>query len=111
VSNTSGADKFRAFSRVVGRRAGEHPVTKATYVAGRGFLATVRHVVQGLFHQITGLFFLIFGLVVGYAGIREYRAYLAGLMGPGRSILAGVLALMFFYFAISAFVRAGRKKT
>lgn len=62
-----------------------------------------------LFHQITGLFFLIFGLVVGLACYREYRVYQAGSIGPGRAILAGFLALLFFYFAFSNFIRAGRK--
>lgn len=57
-----------------------------------------------------GLFFLVFGLVVAYGAFREYRAYTAGKMGPGRAIMAAVLAAMFLYFAISAFIRAGRKK-
>lgn len=110
VPEHSGADKFRAASRVIGRRAGENRITRATYSAGRTFLETVRHVIQVLFHQVTGLFFLIFGLVVAFACVREYRAYAAGQMGPGRAILAGVLAALFLYFAISNFARAGHKR-
>jgi hypothetical protein len=63
-----------------------------------------------LFHQVTGLFFLVFGLMVIYAAIREYRAYSSGTIGPGRAILAGILGLMFVYFAATAFIRAGRRK-
>jgi hypothetical protein len=59
---------------------------------------------------VTGLFFLVFGLLVGYAGYREYVAYTLGKFGPGRAVLAVILALMFVYFGLSAFVRAGRKK-
>ncbi len=110
VPESSGTDKFRAVSRVVGRRAGESRLTRATWAAGRSFLGTVGHIVHVLFHQITGLFFLIFGVVVALACLREYRAYLAGQMGPGRSILAGILAAAFVYFAISNFARAGRKR-
>lgn len=110
VPETSGADKFRAASRVIGRRAGGSRWSRATYTAGRTFLETVRHVVHVLFHQVTGLFFLLFGMVVGLACYREYRVYEAGKIGPGRAILAGILALLFLYFAVSNFSRAGRKK-
>lgn len=110
VPEHSGTDKFRAVSRVVGRRAGENRLTRATWAAGRTFLGTVGHIIHVLFHQVTGLFFLIFGLMVTYAGMREYRAYAAGQMGPGRAILAGIIAAAFLYFAISNFARAGRKR-
>lgn len=110
MSDSPGADKFRAVSRVVGRRAGQSRWSRASYHAGRGFLNSVSNVVHGLFHQVTGLFFLVFGLLVGYAAFREYRVYTLGKFGPGRAILAAVLALMFIYFALSAFVRSGRKR-
>jgi hypothetical protein len=70
----------------------------------------VGHIIHVLFHQVTGLFFLIFGLMVAFGCLREYRAYAAGQMGPGRAILAGILAVTFLYFAISNFARAGRKR-
>jgi hypothetical protein len=111
VPNPSGTDKFRAVSRVVGRRAGENRWTRASYVAGRGFLGSVGHVLHGLFHQVTGLFFLVFGIVLAFAAYREYHSYTLGRMGPGRAILAGVLGAMFLYFAFSAFLRAGRKRS
>jgi len=94
----------------VGRRAGGNRLTRATWAAGRSFLGTVGHVIHVLFHQITGLFFLIFGVGVAFACVREYRHYQAGQMGPGRAVLAGMLAATFLYFAISNFARAGRKR-
>ena len=97
-------------SRVVGRRAGQNRWTRASYLAGRGFLGSVAHVLHALFHQVTGVFFLVFGLVVAFAAFREYHAYTLGKMGPGRAVLAGVLAVMFLYFAFSAFLRSGRKR-
>jgi hypothetical protein len=110
VPESSGTNKFRAVSRVVGRQAGQSRWSRATYHAGRGFLNSVRNVLHVLFHQVTGLFFLVFGAIVGFAAYREYLGYTAGKFGPGRAVLAGVLGLMFFYFGINAFVRAGRKK-
>ena len=109
MPETSGTDKFRAVSRVIGRRAGSNRWSRATYSAGRSFLGTVRNVLHVLFHQVTGLFFLLFGLVVAVACYREYHAYQAGMIGPGRAILAGFLALLFVYFAVSNFARAARK--
>ena len=110
MAETSGADKFRAASRLIGRRAGASRWSRATYTAGRTFLGTVHHVLHVIFHQVTGLFFLVFGIIVSLACYREYRGYAAGALGPGKVILAGVIAVLFFYFAMSNFARAGRKR-
>ncbi len=110
MPDISGSDKFRAFSRVIGRRAGQSRWSRASYVAGKSFFGTVGHVLHVLFHQITGLFFLVFAGIVSLAAFREYHAYQAGKIGPGKAVLAGVLAALFLYFAISNFGRAGRKK-
>lgn len=67
-------------------------------------------VVHVLWHQVTGLFFFVFGAGIAWAAIEEYRHYAAGQYGPGRPILASILALMFLYFALSAFHRAGGKR-
>jgi hypothetical protein len=63
-----------------------------------------------LWHEVTGLFFLVFGAVLALAAVREYRHYAAGQGGAGRPILAATLGLMFLYFGVSAFRRAGRRK-
>jgi len=108
VPNPSGTNKFRAFSRVVGRQAGQSRWTRATYQGASSFLRSVGHVIRALWHEVTGLFFFLFGAGIALAAVREYRQYAAGQYGPGRPILAAVLALMFFYFALSAFHRAKR---
>jgi len=111
VPNPTGSDKFRAFSRVVGRQAGQSRWTRATYQGGNAFLRSVSRAVNVLWHEVTGFFFFVFGTIVAFAAVREYRHYAAGQYGPGRPILAALLALMFLYFALSAFRRAGRRKT
>jgi hypothetical protein len=67
-------------------------------------------VVHALFHQVAGLFFFVFGVIVALAAVREYHAYAAGKVGLGRAILAGFLALLFLYFSVAAFIRSGRKR-
>ena len=108
VPNPSGTDKFRAFSRVVGRQAGQSRWTRATYRGAGSFLRSIGHVIRVLWHEVTGLFFFVFGAGIAFAAVREYQHYTAGQYGPGRPLLAGTLAIMFFYFALSAFHRAGR---
>ena len=68
-------------------------------------MSRVLHV---LWHEVTGLFFLVFGAVLAVAALREYRHYAAGQSGAGRPMLAAALGVMFLYFGISAFRRAGR---
>jgi len=109
VPNPSGSDKFRAFTRVVGRQAGQSRWSRAGYKGVKTLLGSVGHVIRVLWHEVTGVFFFVFGSIVALAAVREYRRYAAGGYGPGRPILATVLAIMFLYFAMSAFRRANRK--
>lgn len=109
VPNSSGTDKFRAFSRVVGRNAGQSRWSRATYQGVGSFLRSVGHVIRTLWHEVTGLFFLIFGAVIAVRAVREYQRYEAGQTTASRVALAGILALMFLYFALSAFHRARRQ--
>lgn len=109
VPNPSGTDKFRAFSRVVGRNAGQSRWTRATYQGVGSFLRSIGHVIRALWHEVTGLFFFVFGAVIAVRAFHEYRVYQAGQTTAGRVALAAVLALMFLYFAASAFRRAKRQ--
>ena len=94
----------------MGRQAGQNRWSRATYQGVGSFLRSIGHVIYTLWHEVTGLFFFIFGAVLAYAAVREYRHYAAGQYGPGRPILAAALALMFLYFALSSFRRAGRRQ-
>jgi hypothetical protein len=42
-------------------------------------------------------------LVGGIACWREYHAYAAGKIGPGRAAVAGLFAFLFAYFGVSSF--------
>ncbi|MGD0974345.1 MAG: hypothetical protein ABR866_09670 [Candidatus Korobacteraceae bacterium] len=72
--------------------------------AGIGsFLQTLRRVGKILWLEITGFLFLWLALVGGIACWREYHAYAAGKIGPGRAAVAGLFAFLFAYFGVSSF--------
>jgi hypothetical protein len=55
------------------------------------------------------LFFMAFAVVGGIALISEYRDYAAGKAGPGRAVLAATLFVLFAWFGVSSFLRAGKR--
>jgi hypothetical protein len=111
VAKRSTSDKFRALSRVVGRQAGQSRWSRATYQGASSFWRSMSRVIRVLWHEVTGFFFFVFGAVLALTAVREYRHYAAGQTTAGRPILAATLSLLFLYFAMSAFRRAGKKKT
>ncbi len=70
------------------------------------FLRTLRRVGKVLWLEITGSLFLWLGLVGAIACWREYHAYTAGKVGPGRAVIAGLFAFLFVYFGVSSFFNA-----
>jgi len=75
--------------------------------AGIGsFLEVLRRVGKVLWLEITGLLFLVFALAGTFECWREYHAYTAGKVGPGRATLAGLFAFLFVYFGVSSFWNA-----
>ena len=106
----TGPDKFRAFSRVVGRQAGQSRWSRATYQGASSFWRSLSRVIHVLWHEVTGSFFFFFGAILALAAVREYRHYAAGQASAGRPILAALLSLLFLYFALSAFRHAGKKR-
>ena len=98
-----------ALAKVAGRTRHGRIASAALAGARASALATTR-VLHLLFLQITGVFFLVFAMGGGFATWRGYRYYKAGIMGPGRVILAGCFATVFLWFAITSFWRAQRKK-
>ncbi len=113
MPETSGVRKSTAVARVVGRMAGEKANSnrwlRATYRGASSIFHSLAHVLSALWHQVTGVFFLAFATIGALACVREYRSYAAGKVGPGRVILVAGFALLFGYFALSNFMRAGRR--
>ena len=87
---------------------------KRTFGAlGKGFSAFAERlwkVAHALFLEVTGVFFVLFVLVGVGATWREYAAWSAGKIGPGRVLLAVCFTVLFLYFAVTSFWRSRRKQ-
>jgi hypothetical protein len=78
--------------------------------AGRTTALSVGRVLHLLWLEVTGFVFLCIALTAGMALRHEYILYRAGGIGPGKVLLAAGVTLMFFWFGVSSFWRAGRKR-
>jgi len=103
--------KYRAVGRVVGKRAQQNRWLRAGSQGGSSLFRSLGRVLGVLWHQLTGVFFLAFALIGAIACYREYRVYAEGKVGAGKVALVGAFAVVFGYFAVSAFVRAGRRSS
>ncbi len=80
--------------------------------AGTGaFWQTVSHTLHLLFLEVSGVVFLTFTVVVAGAFLREWHKYTMHQSGVERVVVAGALSAMFFYFGLSSFWRASRKRS
>jgi hypothetical protein len=86
-------------------------MVRAGWAAARTTMASVGRVLHLLFLQVTGMFFLCFALVGGYAVYREYHSWTLGKAGPGKAVLAACFTVMFAWFAVSSFWRAARRSS
>jgi hypothetical protein len=98
-----------ALVRIAGRKAANSRVLRAAVAGGQATLRSFRRVAHLLFLQITGVFFMFFALAGGIALHREYRAYAAGRIGPGKAVVAFCFVLVFAWFGLSSFWRAKRR--
>jgi hypothetical protein len=80
--------------------------------AGRSFFAPLRQFTTVIWLQVTGTFFALFAVVIG-EGAWRMRGALAGGVRSAEAekfwLYAGLCAV-FVYFAVSSFVRAGRRE-
>ena len=109
VPGLSTARKLGIFGRVAARQAGQSRWLRAGWSAVQITLKHFGRVVHLLWLQITGVFFLFFALVGGLACWREYQAWQAGKIGPGKMVLAAGFAILFLWFGVSSFYRASKK--
>jgi len=91
------------------QQAGRSRTGSALWQAGRTTALSVGRVLHLLWLQVTGFVFLCIALIAGLALRREYGLYHSGVVGSGKVWLAGGVTLMFLWFGLSSFWRAGRK--
>ncbi len=109
VSGISTAQKIFVAGRVAAQQMGRSRLLRVGWSALAASLGSVGRVLQLLWLQITGVFFVAFAVIGGLAFFREYRAWTADKVGPERALLALMFSLMFAYFGVSSFWRASRR--
>ncbi|HZQ92744.1 MAG TPA: hypothetical protein VFA60_13195 [Terriglobales bacterium] len=98
-----------ALARVAGRtRQGR--IVAALASGAQATLVAVSRALQVLWLEVTGFVFAVFAVVGGFAAWREYQAWTAGRMGPGRALLALGFTGMFGWFAVSSFWRSRKTR-
>ena len=90
--------------------AGQSRTLGAIGAGAKKALKSFRKAAHGLFLEITGVFFVLFVLVGVGATWREYAAWSAGKIGPGKVVLAVCFTVLFSYFAVTSFWRSRRKQ-
>ena len=115
LGGTLGAGAGTAFRLLRGRLRGKPGRNKQMFGNMRsrvcGFLKPVMHVLRILFLEVSGFIFLCFSLIIVGAFFHEYKKYAMHHSGLERVILAGAIGTMFFYFGVSSFWRARRKRS
>lgn len=109
VAQISTLQKAGIISRIAGRQLGQSRLLRAGFSALRITTQHFARVAHLLWLQITGVFFLFFALAGGAAAWKEYRAWSAGKIGPGKMAVALAFAVVFTWFAVSSFYRAARR--
>lgn len=90
--------------------AGQSRTLGALGAGARGAFKSFRKAAHGLFLEITGVFFVVFVVVGVGATWREYQAWAAGKIGPGKMLLAVSFTVLFSYFAVTSFWRSRRRQ-
>lgn len=111
MTTVSTARKLSILGRVVMQQAGRSRVASALMHAGRTTALSVGRVLHLLWLQVTGFIFLCIAMIAGLALQREWVRYQAGSASVGKVVLAVFVTLMFLWFGISSFWRAGKRKS
>lgn len=109
MAGISTAQKASAIGRVAVRQMGRSRLLRAGWAGLSAGLRSFARVLGRLWLEVTGVFFVAFAVIGSLAFVREYRAWTAGKMGPGRALLALAFSVVFAYFGVSSFWRAARR--
>ncbi len=99
-----------SLGRMAGKRAASNRILRALWSAGSATAHSLGRIVRVLFLQVTGLLFVFLTLGFGGAALREYHKYKLGTTPAYKATLAASFAVMFLWFGVSSFWRAGRKR-
>jgi hypothetical protein len=106
-----GARAGTAYRLLRGRPGRNKRLLAGAKAGAASFGKPLMRVLRVLFLEASGVIFLVISLSVTGAFIREYKKYELHQVGWERMALAGVLGVMFFYFGVTSFWRAHRKRS
>jgi hypothetical protein len=111
MGSISGAWAGRAFRQLKGKPGRNKRLLRGFQSGAAAFLGSVMGTLRVLFLEVSGFIFICFTVIIVSAFLREYRKYTMHQAGVERVVLAGVVSAMFFYFGLSSFWRARRKRS
>lgn len=105
-----GAGAGTAYRLLRGQPGRNKRILSGVQAGARSFAEPLKGVLRVIFHQVSGLVFLLISLSLAGASLHEYQRYQMHEEGWQRMALAGVLGCMFLYFSVTSFLRARRKR-
>jgi hypothetical protein len=109
VSKVSAWRKAGVVARVIRDQAVRSRTFNAVMGAVRTTAEAFGHALHQLWLEVTGVIFLIMALSFAGASIREYGKYHAGQAGGSRLAAGLCCTIVFAWFGLSSFWRAGKK--
>jgi hypothetical protein len=111
LGTTVGSGAGAAYSKLRGQPGRNKRYLRGLRAGWSVFFQSAKVTLRVLFLELSGVTFLTFTLVIVGAFVREYRKYAMHQVGLERVVLAGAISAMFFYFGLSSFWRARRKRS
>jgi hypothetical protein len=111
VGSTLGAGAGTAFRLLKGKPGRNKRWFRGFQSGAAAFAKTMAGTLRVLFLEVSGFIFICFTAMIVSAFFREYRKYAMHQVGMERVILAAAISAMFFYFGLSSFWRARRKRS
>ena len=96
-------------ARVAGQQAGRSRTLNAIKKAVGTTIRSFARAMHALWLEVTGTMFLALALFGGAAVVREYVKYQGGRTTAGHIAIASLFTLVFTWFGLTSFWRAGRK--
>jgi hypothetical protein len=111
LGTTLGSGAGTAYGKLRGEPGRNKRYVRGFRSGAAVFFQSAKGTLRVLFLELSGVMFLCFMVIIVSAFIREYRKFATHQVGLERVLLAGAVSVMFFYFGLSSFWRARRKKS
>jgi hypothetical protein len=100
-----------AFRQLRGGPGRNKRIFRGVRSGAAAFLGSAMGTLRVLFLEVSGFVFICFTVIIVSTFVREYRKYVTHQVGVERVVLAGAIGAMFFYFGLTSFWRARRRRS